>query len=124
MIFVIYILLLNEVAFATNYYPVGKSEDGTTYEIKSDCESKEGWDCFSITGKDLRRWKIVGGELVPDPAGAAQADIDDEATATEAAAKASKQVARSIVIEACAKTSKELMVGDTLATCVIALSDM
>lgn len=50
---------------------------------KATCESESGGVCFDITGKDLRRFKVKNGDLVRDPSGEAQADVEDQARRNE-----------------------------------------
>lgn len=51
MLIIIFILIFNtRILFANNYYPVGKSGSNTVYKSKLECELKESFTCFDITG--------------------------------------------------------------------------
>lgn len=43
---------------AQNWFPVGKENANTVWTSKARCEAQEGQECYEVTGKDLRRWKV------------------------------------------------------------------
>ena len=60
----IIVLLISISLHAANFYPVGKEGASTSYSKQSDCEAKEGQECFDITGKITDYLSVLNGELV------------------------------------------------------------
>jgi len=96
----LFVLLVPMFVFA-NYFPVGKVGAKTVYVKKSHCESIESQSCFDVSGKDMRRWKVVSGVLVIDSAGDATADVEDAAKAAEQSTRDTKKSERLANMAAC-----------------------
>jgi len=85
-----------------NWFPVGKSGATTIYiNNEAECNAVESPDkCFNVSGKNIRRWKVVDGSLVPDSEGEDAVDLE----AAEKLSKEAKRTSRLNTIEACART--------------------
>jgi len=74
--------------------------DPQHYFKQNICEIKESAPCFEF-GEDTRIVKLIGGVVVPDPTGAAQASLDDAAKAQEITDRLAKGITRFGNLETC-----------------------
>jgi len=60
---VIMFLVFPPFVIAQSYFPVGKQDAKTTYSSKTNCEAKEGQDCFDVSEKDKRYHEVKSVEI-------------------------------------------------------------
>jgi hypothetical protein len=99
---IVFILLFSSIAEA-KWFPFGKPGANTGYKNKAKCEQIEGQNCFDISNLDLRKFKIVNGQLVLDPVKEAIADAEDQAKADEFADRTNKYSQRDLSLKQCVR---------------------